>query len=418
MLQRIWHQLEQVGLSGNTIIATGKSQEDMIRTQIGYEIPLIIEPDRRDTFPAIALAASFLYSMKKIEPGEVIVTLTVDPYVETSFFERIKDLEQALLKSGAELALMGVEPSCPSINYGYILPKAITTNKEYFEVSHFKEKPTESHAEELIQSHAFWNCGIFAFKLQYIIDILMKRNLPTHYTELLQSYHLLPKISFDYEVAEKANKVIALPYRGFWQDLGTWSSLTQMMKTNQIGKGLIHEDCSNAHLINELEIPVIMLGVNNLIVAASPDGILVSEKEASPKVKDLLSDFEQRPMFEERRWGWYRVLDYTKFADGDEVLTKRIGVIAGKNLSYQQHFHRREVWTIIRGEGEFVLNGRISKVKPGDVLIISVGDKHAIKAITDLEFIEVQSGSQLAEEDIVRIFITWEEIEKSCILSD
>ncbi len=150
------------------------------------------------------------------------------------------------------------------------------------------------------------------------------------------------------------------------------------------------------------------------MVAVSPDGILVTEKEASPKVKDAIKDLVQRPMFEERRWGWYRVLDYTKQESGNEILTKRIGVAKGKNLSYQLHLKRSEVWTIIKGEGEFALNDEIRKVEPGDVLEIPVGAKHGIKANEDLEFIEVQQGSELIEEDIIRIYMNWEEVEGAC----
>jgi mannose-1-phosphate guanylyltransferase len=167
-------------------------------------------------------------------------------------------------------------------------------------------------------------------------------------------------------------------------------------------------------VVNELDIPVTVLGNKDAVVAASPDGILVTDKAASPRIKELLKGFEQRPMYEERRWGWYRVLDHTKFEEGNEVLTKRIGVKAGRNLSYQKHYARSEVWTIIKGEGEFALNDKIRKVKPGDVLVIPVEAKHGIKATTDLEFIEVQTGSQLIEEDIVRIFMTWEDVERCC----
>ncbi|MDN4634694.1 phosphomannose isomerase type II C-terminal cupin domain, partial [Sphingomonas sp. PsM26] len=153
-------------------------------------------------------------------------------------------------------------------------------------------------------------------------------------------------------------------------------------------KGVISADSENVHLINELDIPVTVLGGSNLIVAASPDGILVSDKEASPRIKELVGDFENRPMYEERRWGWYRVLDYTKLEEGKEVLTKRIGIAEGKNLSYQLHDHRDEVWTIIKGEGEFVLNDEVRSIKTGDVIQIQAGDKHAVKAVTDLEIIE------------------------------
>ena len=119
-------------------------------------------------------------------------------------------------------------------------------------------------------------------------------------------------------------------------------------------------------------------------------------------------------MYEERRWGWYKVLDHLKTEENYEVLTKRIGVKAGKNLSYQYHHQRSEVWTIIKGEGVFVQNDNLRVVRPGDVLQISVGDKHGLKAVTDLEMIEVQTGTQLIEEDIVRVFMTWDEVEEHC----
>jgi mannose-1-phosphate guanylyltransferase len=410
MVQRVWRQLSSVGLVCSTYIATSKAQVDMIHNQLGHEVPLIVEPERRDTFPAIILAASYLYSVKKVPLKEVVAILPVDPFVEDQFFYLVRELEDVLHESGADLALIGVEPTFPSSKYGYIIPADHPTETSYFRVSHFHEKPSEELAKRLIKQKALWNCGVFAFRLEYIISILQKKGLPTTYEALLNQYGSLSKNSFDYEVVEKAQNIVALPYGGYWKDLGTWNTLTDEMGKEVIGKGTISEDSIHTHVINELDIPIIVLGVSNVVVVASPDGILVSDKSASPRIKELVNHFDQRPMYEERRWGWYRVLDYTKFDDGREVLTKVIGVQAGKNLSYQLHHKRSEVWTIIRGEGEFALDGVISPVKPGDVLQIPVKAKHSIKAVTDLEFIEVQTGSELVEEDIVRIFMTWEEI--------
>ncbi|CQR46239.1 Mannose-1-phosphate guanylyltransferase RfbM [Paraliobacillus sp. PM-2] len=413
MVQRVWNQLEMLQLNDSTVIATSKNQVDMIHSQLGNHIPLIIEPERRDTFPAIALAATYLYSVKRSSLNEVIGVLPVDPYVDTSFFERIKDLEAALGKSEADLALMGVNPTFPSQKYGYIVPVK-SNNNDYIQVSHFKEKPTETEARDLMSQNALWNCGVFAFKLDYIISLLKAKGLPIQYEELVKKYHDFEKISFDYAVVEKAKKIVALPYSGDWKDLGTWNTLTDEMGTNQIGKGIISKDSTNTHLVNELDIPITVLGIKDAVVAASPDGILVTDKVASPRIKNVLKGFEQRPMYEERRWGWYKVLDHTKFKEGNEVLTKRIGVKAGNNLSYQKHYARSEVWTIIKGEGEFALNDEIRQVKSGDVLFIPVEAKHGIKAITDLEFIEVQTGTQLIEEDIVRLYMTWQEVEEHC----
>ncbi|MES9791934.1 sugar phosphate nucleotidyltransferase [Priestia megaterium] len=411
MVQRVWTQISNVGLADSTVIATGKSQEDMIKSQLDNQAGLIIEPCRRDTFPAIALAASYVYSVQKADLDEVVAILPVDPYVDDQFFTRVQDLEEVVQNSDAQLALIGVTPTYPSSKYGYIVPTAEKSSGEYRRVSRFTEKPSEEQAASLIEDGALWNCGVFAFKLGYVISILEEKGISTDYEELLKQYATLPKISFDYEVVEKTKDIVVLPYDGYWKDLGTWNTLTEEMATSQIGKGVISADSENIHLINELDIPVTVLGASNLIVAASPDGILVSDKEASPRIKELVGEFENRPMYEERRWGWYRVLDYTKLEEGKEVLTKRIGIDEGKNLSYQLHDYRDEVWTIIKGEGKFVLNDKLRPIKTGDVIQIQAGDKHAVRAITDLEIIEVQTGSQLIEEDIVRLFMSWEEIE-------
>ncbi|MCI3927153.1 cupin domain-containing protein [Paenibacillus sp. TRM 82003] len=415
MVQRVWRQLQAVGLDKDTCIATGKGQVDMLQGQLGFEVPIIVEPERRDTYPAIALAATYLYSIQGVSPDEVVAVLPVDPYVDDQFFEKVKQLGSIIHKSGSDLALMGVTPTYPSEKYGYIVPKPDTHDGEkYIHVSHFTEKPREDQAKELIELQALWNCGVFAFKLDYLINHLIYKELPIQYEEMLKQYGRLPKISFDYEVVEKAARIVAAPYDGYWKDLGTWNTLTEEMGSQQIGKGLITEDCSGTHLINELDLPVTVMGLTNAVVAVSPDGILVSSKEASPKIKDAMKNNEQRPMYEERRWGWYKVLDYGKLPGGGEVLTKRLCIHAGKHVSYQIHFKRSEVWTIIAGTGEFILDDQMYSVKPGDVLQIPVGAKHSIRAKEDIEFIEVQTGSELIEEDIVRLTMDWEEMMSFC----
>ncbi|MCH1640109.1 mannose-1-phosphate guanylyltransferase [Paenibacillus timonensis] len=419
MVQRVWRQLEAAGLQNFAHIATGKGQLDVLQSQIGYEVPVIVEPERRDTYPAIALAATYLYSIKDVELNEVIAILPVDPYVEDHFFETIKRLESIVHLSGADVALMGVKPTYPSEKYGYIVPEhdqASLSSMEYVTVGHFTEKPAEDKAKELIDQQALWNCGVFAFKLGYIIDHLHSQGLPIHYEELLKQYHRLPKISFDYAIVEKAANIAAVSYDGYWKDLGTWNTLTEEMASKQIGKGIITMDCINTHLVNELDLPVTILGVSNAVVAVSPDGILVSQKESSPRIKDALKQMDdQRPMYEERRWGWYKVLDYSKLPQGGEVLTKRIHIHADKNVSYQLHFKRSEVWTIISGAGDFLLNDKMTRVKTGDVLRIPVGSKHSIRALEDLEFIEVQQGTELVEDDILRFATSWEEILQSYV---
>lgn len=414
MVQRVWGQLKSVGLADSAVVATSKSQIDMMKNQLGQSVKLVVEPERRDTYPAIALAAAFLSSVEHVSPDEVVAVLPVDSFVDYRFFQRVKELEDVLIKTNADLALVGVSPTYPSEKYGYIVPELNKEGHPFVEVSHFQEKPKEEQARELIAQQALWNCGVFAFKLGYILSKLEEIGLPTDYLKLMNKYESLPKISFDYEVVEKAKNVVAIRYDGEWKDLGTWNTLTEEIASPIIGHGVLCRESLGTHLINELDIPIIVLGLSNIVVAASPDGILVTSKIDSPQIKDLVNGFEQRPMFEERRWGWYRVLDHTKYDHGQEVLTKRIGVSAGKCLSYQLHYQRSEVWTITNGVGEFALDDVIYKVKPGDVLNIPIGSKHGVRAETDLEFIEVQAGTDLVEDDIVRIFMGWDEVRACC----
>ncbi|MGF7032832.1 mannose-1-phosphate guanylyltransferase [Paenibacillus mucilaginosus] len=413
MVQRVWRQLGAAGLSESAYVATSKAQVEMIQSQLG-SAPIIVEPERRDTFPAIALAATYLYSIVGVSLNEVVTILPVDPYVDEAFFNKINELEQLVLSTNADLALMGVTPTYPSEKYGYIVPKNGSEAKvgatDYHVVDRFTEKPDEETAKTLIENSALWNCGVFAFKLDYMINHLINKGYPIQYEEMVKQYDKMTKISFDYEIVEKAEKLVVTAYDGYWKDLGTWNTLTEQMDTDQIGKGLISPCSTNTHLVNELDIPVVVLGLDNVVVATSPDGILVTEKNASPKIKDMLKNMEQRPMYEERRWGSYRVLDYKKFAEGQEILTKRMCIQAGKNISYQLHLKRSEVWTIVSGEGEFILDENYRKVKAGDVLVIPVGGRHAIRAITDLEYIEVQRGSELVEEDNIRLYLEWSEI--------
>lgn len=410
MVQRVKGQITKFHSEEDIYIATSKSQSEMIYNQLGSEITLLVEPERRDTFPAIALAASYLYSVVGISLDEVVCVLPVDPYVEDGFFQSMSLLEDAINNTSAELALMGVKPTYPSEKYGYIVPSAINSDP-YQKVDHFVEKPNSEMAEELISKNAFWNCGVFAFKLDKIITKLEEKGLPVNYEVLLNQYHTLVKTSFDYEVVEQSKNIVFIPYNGGWKDLGTWNTLTEEMESSLIGNGHISEECQNTHVINELDLPVTVLGISNAIVAISPDGILVSDKELSPRVKDIVSNYSQRPMYEERLWGSYRVLDYTSFPD-EEVLTRRIILEEGKHLSYQYHKKRKEIWTVLAGYGEIVLNGDLKRINPGDVIEINPHDLHAIKAITRVEFIEVQVGSEIIEEDIYRVQLSWDQFEE------
>jgi len=410
MAERVWSQLKKAKLSSSTTIATSHLQVEMIQKQLGGDIPLVIEPERRDTFPAIALAASYLYSVEEVSLDEVVTVLPVDPYVEDEFFETIKQMESVITSSQAELALIGAIPTHPSEKYGYIIPDS-DSNTSYLNVETFIEKPVEHIAESIIGRNGLWNCGVFAFKLDFVISHLQKSGFPIQYEELLAQYHSLPKTSFDYEVVEKAKHIVALPYEGFWKDLGTWNTLTEEMGTKQIGAGVACSHSVNTHIINELDIPVTVLGISDAVIAASPDGILVTDKKASPRIKTLLNNVRNTPKFEERLWGWWKELDRSYAENKEEVLTRKVFLKAGKHLSYHMHPGRSDIWTILKGDGCLVIDGTVQLVRSGDVVQISAEMPHALKAYTDLEMIEVQKGINLSINQSIDILEEWGDIK-------
>ncbi|MED4601682.1 sugar phosphate nucleotidyltransferase [Paenibacillus validus] len=413
MVDRVWRQMGNSGITNSAYIATGQSQKEIMQSQVGELVPLIIEPERRDTFPAIALAAVYLYSVESIGLDETVVILPVDPYVEDAFFEKIKDLETVLEQSGSDLALMGVKPTFPSEKYGYIVPDVCRTGNEdalYTKVGSFHEKPSQAAAAELIKRSALWNCGIFAFKLDFIINLLIQKGVPLQYEELKKQYGKLEKISFDYEVVEKTTHISMMPYDGVWKDLGTWNTLTEEMSTSILGQGILTDDCQDTHIINELNIPVTVLDLSDVIVAASPDGILVASKSSTPKIKNIIESINQPPMYEEKLWGNFKVLDYATDADGQRTLIRRVSISENRFLSYQLHRNHDEVMTVISGTGEMIIDEKIMKLQPGDTIRIPRGTRHSVHAITKIEYVEVQQGTDL--EDTFELSKDWHEIIK------
>lgn len=418
MIQRVVRQIRDAKLTDNITFATNAVQRDSIINQLGEDVNVVTEPERRDTFPAIALASSYLAKEKKCDDDEVVVIMPCDVYTESKYFATIAKMVKAVENNVADLVLMGITPTYPSEKFGYVVPESITStdsvksassvfNNDCLRVARFTEKPNEKKAIELLKQNAFWNGGVFAFRLGYIMNIVSQYLKTETFLETRNRYAEFPKISFDYEVAEKAESVAVVPFSGEWKDLGTWNALCEELPSTHIGNVMMGDNNVNTHTVNELGIPVFCNGLKDVIVAASPDGIMVCDKQDSEKIKDYANKLTTRPMYEERRWGTYRVLDNAEYEDGTRSLTKTIHLNAGKNISYQLHHHRSEVWTFVEGEGIFVLDGERKDVKRGDVMNIPVGHLHAIKATTDLTFIEVQIGNPLVEEDIERFEFDW-----------
>ena len=410
MVQRVVRQVREAHLTDDITLATNASQLDIIINQLGDSVSVVTEPERRDTFPAIALASGYLKLKKGCPDDEVVVIMPCDPFTEAGYFETIGKMVRCVEADVAELVLMGITPTYPSEKYGYVVP--VTDNlmaEGSMAVSKFTEKPNVERAKELLGMGALWNGGVFAFRLGYMMEIAQRYVKADSFEEMRSRYSEFPKISFDYEVAEKADSVAVLPYSGQWKDLGTWNTLTDELHHHIIGNAVMGPRCTNTHVINELQYPIYVDGMEDTVIAASPDGIIVCRKKYTEDIKKAVDHLTPRPMYEERRWGSYRVIDDTTYADGRHSLTKSLTINAGKNISYQVHRHRSEAWTIVEGEGIFVLDGVERKVGPGETVIIPVNHYHALKALTTLTFIEVQTGNPLVEEDIERSEWKWSE---------
>lgn len=391
MVQRVYGQIKEVDKDATVTIATSESQVSAIMNQLGDGVGISVEPCRRDTFPAIALAAAFLNDVKGINEEETAVVCPVDPYVDVDYFRAIKRLEKLAGEDGANLFLMGIEPTYPSEKYGYIIPDE---KSDISRVSVFKEKPTEEVAKEYISQGALWNCGVFAFKIGYVLKRAHELIDFVDYADLFDKYDKLEKISFDYAVVEHEKDIKVMRFSGMWNDLGTWNTLTDVMENKSIGDAIFNETCENTNVVNEMNVPILCVGLKDIVVSASAEGILVSDKEQSDKIKPFVDKIDQEIMFAEKSWGSYRVLDIN-----DVSMTIKVTLNPGHKMNYHSHENRDEVWTIVSGEGRTIVDGMEQEVHTGDVVTMSAGCRHTIIAKTELQVIEVQIGNKISVHD-------------------
>lgn len=391
MVQRVYRQITTVEANAKITIATSKSQASAIKNQLGEKASICVEPCRRDTFPAIALAAAYLHDELGVAENEAVVVCPVDPYVDNTYYEAVKTLQELAEQGGSNLTLMGIEPTYPSEKYGYIIPESAGSVSP---VRTFKEKPDAKTAEQYIVQGALWNGGVFAYRLGYVLDRAHELIDFTDHQDLFNKYETLNKISFDYAVVEHESKIQVMRFAGQWKDMGTWNTLTEAMEEPKIGKAILNDACENVHVLNELDVPVLCMGLKDVVVSASPEGILVSDKEQSSYIKPFVDKIDQQIMFAEKSWGSFRVLDVE-----DESLTIKITLNPGHRMNYHSHARRDEVWTVISGRGYAIVDGVKTTVQAGDVVKMPAGSRHTIVAATELKVMEVQLGRDISVHD-------------------
>lgn len=391
MLQRVFKQIRKNFSAVPITVSTSSPQKKILKKYIDANIDISAEPCRRNTFPAIALTAAYLRDVKNISVDEEIIICPIDPYVEGNFFATFKDMSKLVKNSAANLILLGINPTYPSEKYGYIIP---ASKDNVSEVLEFKEKPDSVTAKKYIELGGLWNGGVFACKLSYLLEKSRDILKTDSYAELLKNYSALPDISFDYAVSEQEKNIKVVRYFGEWKDIGTWNTLTEVMKEKSVGKVQFDSTCENSHVINETDLPVIAMGLKNIVVAASADGILVADKFQSGFMKPLVEKIHEPIKFAEKSWGIYKVID----AD-ENSLTIKVFLEAGARMRYHSHEHREEIWTVTKGEGKIILDGEIKPVNVGDVIKIPAEVKHTIIAETHATLIEVQIGEDISVED-------------------
>lgn len=432
MVQRVYRQIKMADASAHVTIATSKMQASAIRNQLNDQVDICLEPCRKDTFPAVALAAAYLHDVRKVALDEVVVVCPVDSYVEDDFFRAVTRLAN-YVESDKELALLGITPTFPTEKYGYILTENLsqagedgqageacvasgnggqageqgvkdcavdTAGKTSGEpsqirrVSAYKEKPNAQEAAAYISQGALWNGGVFAFQLGYILEKANRLLGFCDYDELRSNYEKFQKISFDYAIAEKETNMKVLPFAGEWKDIGTWNTLTEAMEEPVLGKAIVSPDCKNVHVLNDLDVPVLCIGVSDVVITTSPEGILVSDKEQSAHIKPYVEQLSQQVMFAEKSWGDFRVLDVE-----DGSMTVKVTLNPGHSMNYHSHMHRDEVWTVIAGNGRTIVDGMEQPVNVGDVITMQAGCRHTVIADTELKMIEVQLGKSISVTD-------------------
>ena len=399
MLQRAVRQIKDVGLSDDIIVMTGIDQKGLIENQVGDKLTIITEPARRNTFPAIYLACAYLYS-QGTPTDETVIVLPCDSFASDEYFSLLRNIDEAVSRNSADLVLMGITPTYPSSKYGYIVPAndRQASQSGISPIKEFVEKPEITDADNLIKMGALWNGGVYGFKLGYMIDLGFCTFGIKDFQSLVNKYSDLPNSNFSYEVLEKADcSKAVISYAGDWKDIGTWDALTSEINAPTYGnvKSL---DCNRTYIVNELDKPLVCMGCNNMIVAASHDGILVADLDDSENIKHLIGDLPAEPKYREYRWGISKTIGETvPTEDGLLTQTQQLEIKSGCATDYQSNQISDEVWLIAAGKGEIAIDGSIKPVEQNFTTLIPKGAFHAVRATSPMTIIVIRQNRPNSE---------------------
>ncbi len=397
-------------------------QEQM--REIGVSGDIVLEPERRDSAAAVAVACELAI---KRSSDAVVAVFAAD--------HAVRDVEafRALCRKAGEAAAkgfivtLGVKPTHPATGYGYIRPGALVVPEAgVAKVEAFVEKPDARTAERYIAEGYLWNSGNFFFRAD-----VMRGELQAFQPEIAAAaqeafakaerdlgflaldkvaFSQAPKTSIDYAVMERTKHAAVIPADIGWSDVGNWQAVWELSERDEQGNSVrgqgVAMDAKNVHIRSDHGLTAV-LGVNDVIVVTTEDAVLVLGAQYGDKVKQLVDELKRRKLKEAREhrrvyrpWGYYQSVD-----GGERHQVKRIVVKPGHKLSLQKHFHRAEHWIVVRGAAEVTRDNQVIMIHENESIYLPMGTVHRLvnPGKIDLELIEVQTGSYLGEDDIVRL---------------
>ena len=400
------------------VIVSGQEYTHSIRAELQDSnltaVNTVLEPAPRNTAPAIALAMRYCRDVLCVDEDEVLFIAPSD-HIISPVQEFAKAVKQATeIAAHGKIVTFGIKPAAPETGYGYI--QAGDPFHGGYVAASFREKPDRETAEGYINAgNYYWNSGMFAFSLRTLANELAKHQpeiaalAEYNYDELRQKFEEMPTISIDYAVAEKSDNGVVVPLRAYWNDIGSWDALYDVMDKDDQGNALKGDcmtiDCQGSMLMGEDRL-IAGIGLEDIIVVETGDVILVAKKGETQKVKELVSALKEQGRREadthttvQRPWGSYTVLN-----EGPSYKMKKIVVNPGQRLSLQLHYHRSEHWVVIGGSAKVTIGDTISMVHTNESVFIPQSTKHRLEnpGRIALEIIEVQNGNYLEEDDIVR----------------
>lgn len=402
------------------LIVTNEAYYHLVKTQTREIAPelehqILIEPEQKNTAPAIALGISYLQT-KGMSADECVLVCSSDHLITPP--ERFLDaIEKAkrVSKNEKKHLIFGIRPHKPETGYGYIKAKKTMTDQVY-EVEEFIEKPHLELAKQyLLEGHYLWNSGIFLFHIETWIQEMQQHcpkifeKLQSSFDECLSSFAEMPNISIDYALMEKSKRILAIPLDVIWSDVGSWDSVYDVLEKDEnqnVKIGNVFDiDTQNCLIMGGKHL-ISTIGLKDLLVIESDDALFIGKKGESQRVRNLVDELKKRNAKEpfesltsHRPWGTFTVLE-----EGNRYKIKRIVVDPGQRLSLQMHYHRSEHWVVVKGTAKVTIGDKEQLVHENESIYVPKSEMHRLEnpGKVALELIEVQVGEYVGEDDIVR----------------